>query len=250
MTRIALLADLHFGAHDPLLVAALEEDLEAMAPDAVAVAGDLTYRARPEEFAAAAAFLARLGRPVVAVPGNHDIPNLRLFDRFLDPFRAWRAAMGADTEPGWGNAEVALLGLNTVRRMSLKRDWSAGRVSPGQLLRLGLRAAAWPGRLLFVVAHHPFEHPPGEEARGRLGRAPLALRAFAQLGISAVLTGHLHRPTVMAAPGTPMLVITGTAVSWRLRAGVQNAWSLIEAGPEGVVVSHRGYGPAGFAPLL
>ncbi|PZW45856.1 3',5'-cyclic AMP phosphodiesterase CpdA [Humitalea rosea] len=250
MTRIALLADLHFGAHDPALVSALEEDIALMAPDVVAVAGDLTYRARPEEFTAAARFLGGLGLPVVAVPGNHDIPSLSLFDRFLDPFRDWRLAMGPEMEPAWSNAEVGLLGLNTVRRAALRKDWSAGRVSPPQLQRLAVRAAALPGRLLFVVAHHPFLHPPGNETRGKLGRAPLALAAFARLGITAVLTGHLHRPTVIANPGAPLLVITGTAVSWRRPPGAQNAWSLIETAERGVIVSHRAHGPAGFAPLV
>ena len=45
-----------------------------MAPDLVIASGDLTNRGRRGEHERAAAFLRRLGPPVLAVPGNHDIP--------------------------------------------------------------------------------------------------------------------------------------------------------------------------------
>ena len=48
--------------------------VERLAPDLVVASGDLTHRGRREQHERAAAFLRGLGRPVVAVPGNHDIP--------------------------------------------------------------------------------------------------------------------------------------------------------------------------------
>jgi 3',5'-cyclic AMP phosphodiesterase CpdA len=49
-------------------------DLHAQKPDHIAVTGDLVNLALPDEFPAAAAFLARVGPPdrVSFVPGNHD----------------------------------------------------------------------------------------------------------------------------------------------------------------------------------
>ena len=85
MIRIAHLSDIHFGAHRPALVRPMIEDITRFAPDAVAISGDLTQHARRAEFEAAAAFIAALPAPVVAVPGNHDIPARALMERMFRP---------------------------------------------------------------------------------------------------------------------------------------------------------------------
>lgn len=74
MTRLIHLSDLHFGATTPALLDPLCEMVAELAPDMVVVSGDLTQRARPAQFAQAAAFMARLPAPVLAIPGNHDVP--------------------------------------------------------------------------------------------------------------------------------------------------------------------------------
>ena len=50
MRKIAHISDLHFGAIDPLVLAALGKAIRATAPDVVVVSGDLTQRARDSEF--------------------------------------------------------------------------------------------------------------------------------------------------------------------------------------------------------
>src|SRR5690606_15056194 len=77
MTSIAHLSDIHFGAHDPQIVAALEAWLIERQPELVIISGDLTQRARTRQFRQAADFIKRLrsgGVEVLAVPGNHDVP--------------------------------------------------------------------------------------------------------------------------------------------------------------------------------
>ncbi len=232
MTVIAHLSDLHFGAEDPAVVAALAADVAACRPDLVAVSGDLTQRARHREFAAAIAFLKTLPAPVLAVPGNHDITPIDLMERFLDPWGRWRHHVGPETEPVWTDGRVAVLGLNTARRGGLYLNWARGRVGRLRLARLERRLSALPpGLFRIIVAHHPFA-PPALRPMARLvGGAGPALTAFARHGVGMVLSGHLHLPDIAPArdllPGARlMLVQAATATSHRLR-GAPNAWHRI-----------------------
>ena len=81
MATIAHLSDIHFGRVDPAVVDALIDTLTAVAPDLVALSGDLTQRARSGQFRAARRFLDRLPRSLLVVPGNHDVPLFNLAAR-------------------------------------------------------------------------------------------------------------------------------------------------------------------------
>ncbi|BDG74814.1 metallophosphoesterase family protein [Roseomonas fluvialis] len=225
MIRIAHLSDLHFGAHIPGLVEPLLADIARFAPDAIAISGDLTQRAQPEEFAQAAAFLAALPAPCVAVPGNHDIPGGAVLERLADPRRRWRRFIGAETEPMLLLPGAALVGLDTVRRVQPRLDWSAGGVSSRRRARLAARLAACAGRSIVVVAHHPLRHPAAIPGRSAPIGGEAALAMLADAGVAAVLSGHLHRPGRI--PGPPEIVLTGSSLSHRTR-GLPNSWTLVE----------------------
>jgi len=68
-------------------------------PDLLVLSGDITQRATPAQFEAAGAFVRRLGVPVLAVPGNHDIPLFDLWTRLRRPYARYSAAFGPDLEP-------------------------------------------------------------------------------------------------------------------------------------------------------
>uniref|UniRef100_UPI001954B7FA metallophosphoesterase family protein n=1 Tax=Klebsiella pneumoniae TaxID=573 RepID=UPI001954B7FA len=70
MRRISQISDLHFGRTDPAVVEGLVRELDADRPDLLIISGDFTMAARRSEYAEAQAFLARLPKPWIAVPGN------------------------------------------------------------------------------------------------------------------------------------------------------------------------------------
>jgi len=62
MRSIVHLSDIHFGRLNDHVVEPLIKKIETLAPDLVAVSGDLTQRARSHQFKEARAFLDRLWR--------------------------------------------------------------------------------------------------------------------------------------------------------------------------------------------
>jgi 3',5'-cyclic AMP phosphodiesterase CpdA len=233
MRTIAHLSDLHFGAEDPAVVAALAADIAADPPDLVAVSGDLTQGARHSEFAAARAFLDALRAPVLAVPGNHDITPYDLIERFTDPYRRWRLHVGPETEPVWQDGHVAVIGLNTARRGGFYLNWARGRVGRQRLAALEQKLAALPaGPFRIVVAHHPFVAPALLPEARLVGGAATALAALARHGVGMLLSGHLHLPDVQHLPEMPphllplQVVQAATSTSRRLR-GTPNAYHRI-----------------------
>ena len=89
--RLFHLSDIHFGLEDSRAIAWAKECIERERPDAVAITGDLTMRARSREFKAACEWITALDVPVTVEVGNHDIPYFNLYQRFFAPYRRFRA---------------------------------------------------------------------------------------------------------------------------------------------------------------
>ena len=87
--KIAHISDLHFGAHDPVVVDALAAHLIEAGPHLVIASGDITQSATEAEFAAARAFFDALPMEVFVIPGNHDLPGMDL-TRFINPFKRYK----------------------------------------------------------------------------------------------------------------------------------------------------------------
>ncbi|WP_413220367.1 metallophosphoesterase [Tritonibacter mobilis] len=96
MKRLLHLSDLHFGRDRPELLDPLIEQINGLAPDLVAISGDLTQRARDWQFMRAREMIDRIKAPCLVVPGNHDTPLDNLFERVLMPWRRYRKWIACD----------------------------------------------------------------------------------------------------------------------------------------------------------
>jgi len=245
MAMVAHLSDIHFGRHDPAIIAAVEAFLGERSPDLVVVSGDLTQRARVNQYQLACEFLDRLeaaGLAVLAVPGNHDVPLYDIVQRFARPLDRYRRYIDDDLCPFWENDELAVLGINTARSFTFKD----GSVSHEQMDRI--RRTFGEDRrdkLRVLVTHHPlFGLPFGEEGEPTEAakRSPDALLAAADAGVDLLLAGHFHRSFSKTAReiidnvGPALVVQAGTTASTRLRGGEQQSFNWIEAGKNGIAV--------------
>ena len=190
MRTIVHLSDVHFGRVDERLVDPLVDAVRAIAPDLVAVSGDLTQRARRAQFRQARAFLDRLPAPQLVVPGNHDVPLFNMAARFLDPFAGYRRYISRDLEPIYADEELIAAGLNSARALPLH---GGGRLNEVQVMQAATRLrAAPPDAVRMIVTHHPFDLPEGHGDEHLIGRSDMAMQALAAAGADLFLAGHLH----------------------------------------------------------
>ncbi|MEP6657432.1 MAG: metallophosphoesterase family protein [Betaproteobacteria bacterium] len=256
MRTIIHISDLHFGRADSIVLEPLIGAIDHLRPDLIAVSGDLTQRARPEQFRCARQFLDRLAYPRIVVPGNHDVPLYNVFARFSSPLRHYERYITPDLAPFFRDDEIAVLGINTARSFTLK----GGRINAGQVAGARARFGEVPAEVLkIVVTHHPFDVPAKTHERELVGRAGMAMEALAQCGVDMLLSGHLHAGRVattgarFAIEGHAALVIqAGTATSTRTRNEF-NAFNVVRTGPDTAMIEQhlwnpgtRRYEPAGF----
>ncbi|WP_338052491.1 metallophosphoesterase family protein [Rhodoferax lacus] len=221
------LSDTHFGTEQPRVVEALVALAAQQRPDVVVLSGDITQRARPAQFRAAKAFVDRLGAPVLAIPGNHDIALLDVWARLTRPYARYAQVFGADLEPVVSSPDWLIVGVNTTRAWRHVH----GEVSAAQIARVAtVLSAATPEQLRVVVVHQPLAVPAGGEASNLLRGHAEATRAWAQAGADIVMGGHIHLPFTLPLQGLGRrlcVVQAGTAVSTRTRPGVPNSVNLL-----------------------
>jgi 3',5'-cyclic AMP phosphodiesterase CpdA len=227
---IVHLSDIHFGRVNHQVISPLIEAITRITPDLVAVSGDLTQRARSYQFKEARAFLDRLPNPQIVVPGNHDVPLHNVATRFLQPLRKYRRYITDDLRPFYRDDEIAVLGVNTARSLTIKE----GRINEEQVAWMSERLCACdPGVIKIVVTHHPFDLPEGYEERNLVRRARMAMEALARCGVDLFLAGHHHvshtsrSATRYKIKGHSALVVqAGTAASARGR-GEENSFNVL-----------------------
>ena len=190
MRTIVHLSDIHFGRIDSRLVAPLVRTIDAIAPNLVAISGDLTQRARRSQFRQARAFLDRLHFPLLVVPGNHDVPLYNMLARFVDPFAAYRRYIHEHLEPVYRDDEMIAVGLNSARVLPFG---GGGRLHEAQVARAAARLKSAPADAVrIVVTHHPFDLPAGHGEKHLIGRSDMAMAQLADAGADVFLAGHLH----------------------------------------------------------
>lgn len=215
--------------HRPEILDALLEDLEAQAPNHIALTGDVVNLSLPAEFRAAAELLPRIAPPekLSLVPGNHDYLvqldwekswgawlSYMLDDDAQEPPRDFEEAFPYVRRRG----PLTILGLSSA--IPTPPTFASGRLGKAQLQRLEplLRDLAEEGAIVVLLIHHS-PAPRGNRARKQLSDAKELRTLLRKYGASLVLHGHNHRFIETYVPGPkgniPVLgVASATALAW------------------------------------
>jgi 3',5'-cyclic AMP phosphodiesterase CpdA len=213
------LSDIHFGLEDNKALDWVKQEIAERRPQAVAITGDLTMRARHREFAAACHWIQSLDVPVTVEVGNHDMPYFNLIERFFAPYRRFHAIEGLIEReidlPG-----IAIVPLKTAVRAQPRLNWSKGWVTRLALSKcLAAIDALPPGTKAIVTVHHPLREV-GTKGTALTANGYKALCALARRPVLAVLSGHVHDPFDLiedTAYGPVRMIGAGT-LSQRIRS--------------------------------
>ncbi len=244
MRSLLHISDVHFGPkHLPRLAKGVLALVGTRRPDLIIVSGDLTQRALPEQFRAARAFVDALPVPSLVVPGNHDVPLWRVWQRAFDPFGAYRKHFSSDLEPVYRDDELLVVGINSAFNWTRKD----GRIRLRRLLEVRDLFAATPERVFkVVVVHHHLIPPPNFGTQRVLANAYEAIDLFSLAGVDLVLSGHQHQSYIASSEefypqGRPPVIIvhSGTTTSNRGRAAERekNSCNWIEVDEKKILVS-------------
>jgi 3',5'-cyclic AMP phosphodiesterase CpdA len=239
MRSIVHLSDLHFGRVDAQLLEPLRRRVRALSPHVTVVSGDLTQRAKPEEFRAARSYLDTLPGEKIVVPGNHDVPLYNVFQRFLTPLSKYRLYISRELEPTYRDGEIVVVGINTARSLVFK----GGRVNESQVETVRAKLCDLPESITkIVVSHHPFDLPEHMHEEHIAGRAKKAMHMFSRCGADILLAGHVHVSHTGEATEryridgfNALIVQAGTATSTRGR-GESNSFNAVRVDGDAVTV--------------
>jgi 3',5'-cyclic AMP phosphodiesterase CpdA len=240
--RLLHISDLHAGSVEEADVErSLEPLIERVGPELIAVTGDLTHRGRRAEHERAAAFLRGLGRPLLVIPGNHDIPYTfpaRFTRSFREFERQWETA-----EPVYRSEQLFVVGLNSVR------PWrhQSGGVRQSQLRRAAELLAGAPEGVLRVVAlHHHLIGAPWRSRKKPVSRRSHVLAGLVDAGAELILAGHIHQAAVSerhefevernGLRGATVSVAPGLGQPRPDRRGEARGLHVYEASPESLLV--------------
>ncbi|MCP9486229.1 MAG: metallophosphoesterase [Gaiellaceae bacterium MAG52_C11] len=214
LTRVLHISDLHFGRNvKPQPIDALARLIEEVHPELVIASGDLTHRGLRSQHDRAAEFLLGLQLPLLAVPGNHDIPY-SFPKRFTKPWaefeRHWET-----TQPVYSSETVVAAGLNSVR------PWrhQSGKVRPAQVVHAAKVFDEAPaGALRIVVLHHHLLGAPWRSGKRPVANRNRVLGSFVEAGAELILAGHIHQSTIaerrefeISTPGGERAVVASIA---------------------------------------
>lgn len=262
MLGLMHISDLHFGPYFmPQVAESVLKSAETLAPDVIVASGDFTQRATVEEFAAARQFLDRLPPvPLIACPGNHDVPLYRLWERVFTPHDLYRRYIAPELNFVWQHPAARIVSLDSTAPL---RAITNGRIRAGQLEFCRRTFDDCPGEVArIVVAHHHFAPAPDYETSSVMPRAKRALDALEKLQVEIILGGHLHRAYIGNSldlyPGKNrkrgiVIVQSGTTTSRRGRARERemNSFNWIRVTEESIRITHYMYfeDAGGFAPV-
>lgn len=229
--RIAHLSDPHFGTVEPEVQQHLLKCLADLKPDLILLTGDITQRARKKQFILAREFAEACNKPLICVPGNHDIPLGNIFVRLFDPYRGFRKYFKYLLEKDHLQGDILVTGLNSCSRWrhiqgALKLDRVSQRLSEKN----------HKAKIHIVTFHHPMDCAKPQDEKNLLKNRDQTMQLFDRKQVDLIIGGHIHDPYVTLSkvryPETErnmIIGVAGTCLSWRTRSGAPNSFNLIEA---------------------
>jgi 3',5'-cyclic AMP phosphodiesterase CpdA len=184
---------------------ALVSDMQAQAPDHIAVTGDLVNLALEAEFAPARKWLERVGAPnrVSVVPGNHDAYVRATQHHFA---QAWRDYLRGDHVPVGGETfpfvrrrgPLALIGVSSA--VPTPPLMATGWLGAPQLDALERILAGLSAEQAFrvLLIHHPLR---SDAPTKRLTDSSQLCTLLKRHGVELILHGHDHIHSTMWIDG-------------------------------------------------
>ena len=216
----------------------MEDDLRTLVretePELVIASGDLAHRNTREQHARAASLLRSLERPLLVIPGNHDIPRWPPW-RFTRTFAEFRRQW-PETEPVYRSERLVVCGLNSVRPWKQQ----GGALRRAQLDRVArVLADAAPGAFRVVALHHHLLGAPWRSRKRTIANRSSVLGALVDAGAELIVSGHVHQGAVaerrefevVAGPvhGTTVVTAPGLGQPRPRRRGEARGLHLFEA---------------------
>jgi 3',5'-cyclic AMP phosphodiesterase CpdA len=210
------------------------QEINAIRPDMVVVAGDLTAGGYRDEFEQAKEYLAKIDcSQVLVIAGNHDHRNLG-FLHFEDLFGHRYKSVSYDFCLLCG--EEVQETLKIVAADSNKPDLDDGEIGREHYTWLEMEFAESKSFKIFVLHHHLVSIPGTGRERNIVWDAGDVLAKLRFVGVDLVLCGHRHVPYIW--PVANMLVISsGTVSTGRTRGYTQPSYNIIQINPETITVS-------------
>jgi len=247
---IVHVSDIHFGWPCDLdQIAALRDLVPELEPDAIAISGDLTQRARHGEFQRALVFVDRMRAvaPTLVVPGNHDVQwwqspfGIRGQER---KYRKYRRYFGEDLTPVIRIPGMILAGALSAYGFSLGAlTWNPnditvkGHLPKSETDRLArVFAEAEPEAVRVAVLHHNVLRGQLSERMG-LAHWRSAQRRLLATGADVVLCGHDHQESVGQIDGVLPVSTVGTHSS-RSRGKRPSVFNVIRVDDQAVSIQH------------
>ncbi len=231
LLRIAHLSDPHFGTILPGVREGLLATLKNLKPDLILITGDITQRARRSQFRDAKQFTHELRpTPIIAVPGNHDIPLFNFWVRFFNPYWGFKKLFKDQLEKDHLYGDVLVTGLNSTSKWRhIQGDFNLAR------LEKRLREKTSQAKVHIAAFHHPMDCAKPKDEKNLLQQRDEALALFEQHQVDMTIGGHIHDPLFTLSSQrypqtkrTMIIGVAGTCTSWRTRPGAPNSFNLIE----------------------
>ena len=205
--------------HSMAMLARTVADMQAQAPDHIAMTGDILNLGLPGEFPFARTWLETLGEPhdVSFVPGNHDAYLRSSMLHIGETFAPWCSNDGDDRTvfPFLRvRGEVALIGLSSA--IPTGPFLASGKVGEQQMRDFAelLDETGRRGHCRVVMIHHPPWRGATNPGRG-LRDARAFENVIARHGAELILHGHNHRRMIkhIDSSGGPVPVVGASSAS-------------------------------------